>query len=119
MKRLILIYVAFYLLVGGVGLSFAPDLSLRLFWSNGAYGDVMPRVVGMFMLALGAFVLEFVRRNDVSYFPTSAYVRALIVAFMIFLYAKSTDPLFLVLVAIVLVGLVPSIYVLSRERFSK
>jgi hypothetical protein len=52
MKRISLTYVASYLLMGGAGFAFAPALTLRLFFSNGEYGDVMPRVVGMFMLAL-------------------------------------------------------------------
>ena len=42
MQRLTLTYVATYLLLGGLGLLAAPDLTLRLLLSNGAYGDIMP-----------------------------------------------------------------------------
>src|SRR3989449_4165115 len=53
MQRLTLSYLAGYLLVGGLGFLVAPDVALRLLLSNGAYGDIMPRVVGLFMLVLG------------------------------------------------------------------
>ncbi len=83
MQRLTLSYVAGYLLVGGFGFLVAPDVTLRLLLSNGTYGDIMPRVVGMFMLAL--IVLTA-------------------------LYSRARDPSLLVFDAIVLIGLLPSIY---------
>ena len=119
MKRATLAYVGFYLLSGGLGFAFAPAPTLRLFLSNGEYGDVMPRVVGMFMLALGAFVAEFVRRSDLSYYTYTVVVRSLIVVFLLFLYVRSRDPLFFVVLAIVTLGLVPSIWVLGRERLAR
>ena len=51
LQRLTFIYLASYLLVGGLGLLVVPELTLRLLLSNGSYGDVMPRLVGVFMLA--------------------------------------------------------------------
>ena len=54
MRRLTLSYLAAYLLIGGLGLILAPALALRLLLSNGDYGYVMPRLVGMFTVALGA-----------------------------------------------------------------
>ena len=86
MQRLTFIYLASYLLVGGLGFLAAPELTLRLLLSNGSYGDVMPRLVGVFMIALGGAVLEFVRARDYRYYRY----------------------------AIVLVGLLPSIYVAVR-----
>jgi hypothetical protein len=118
MKKMSLVYVASYLLVGGTGFALAPALTLRLFFSNGEYGDVMPRLVGMFMLALGGFVAEFVRRGDLTYYPFTVLVRSLIVVFLVFLYLRSEDPLFLMVLGIVLLGLLPSLWVLARERFS-
>lgn len=61
MQRLTLIYVASYLVAGGVGLIAAPGMTLRLLLSTGTYGEVMPRVVGMFMLVLGGLIHQFVR----------------------------------------------------------
>ena len=49
LQRLTFIYLASYLLVGGLGLHVVPDLTLRLLLSNDSYGDVMPRLVGVFL----------------------------------------------------------------------
>src|SRR5262249_7442322 len=109
-QRLTFIYLASYLLVGGFGLLVVPGLTLRLLLSNGSYGDVMPRLVGVFMLALGGAVLEFVRARDYRYYRYAIIARIFIVVALTALYFKAGDPLFLVLDAIVLVGLLPSIY---------
>jgi hypothetical protein len=118
-KRLTLTYVAAYLLIGGIGLALVPSLTLRVFLSTGDYGDVMPRVVGMFMIGLGGMVAQFVYFRDYTYYVYSVVLRSFFVAFMFILYARSSDPLFLVLNVIVLVGLVPSMYTLLRERSTR
>lgn len=111
MQRLTLVYLSSYLLLGGIGLLLVPDLTLRLMFSNRAYGDVMPRVVGMFMLVLGGLVFQFVRGRDYRYYRYAIVARSFIVIVLTTLYFKTHDPLFLVLDAIVLTGLLPSIYV--------
>jgi hypothetical protein len=97
--------------VGGLGLLIMPELTLWLLLSNGSYGDVMPRLVGVFMVALGGVVLQFVRARDYRYYGYAIIARIFIVVALTVLYFKARDPLFLVLDAIVLVGLLPSIYV--------
>ena len=115
MQRLTLSYLAGYLLVGGLGFLVAPDVALRLFLSNGAYGDIMPRVVGLFMLVLGGFILQFVRARDYRYYLYAVVARSFIVLVLTALYFQARDPLFLVLDAIVLIGLLPSIYVVVQS----
>jgi hypothetical protein len=110
-QRLTLIYLASYLLGGGFGLLIVPELTLQLLLSNGAYGDVMPRLVGVFMIALGGAILQFVLARDYRFYRYTIVARIFIIGAMTALYLKSRDPLFLVLDAIVLVGLLPSIYV--------
>lgn len=104
-------YLAGYLVVGGLGLLLAPAFGLRLLMATGEYGDVMPRVVGMFMLVLAGLVASFIRRNDYSYYGFTIVARTFIVLTLTTLWFRTGDPLFVVLVAIVLVGLLPSIYV--------
>lgn len=116
MKRLTLIYLTGYLAVGGLGFLLVPDLALTLLLSNGEYGDVMPRVVGMFMLVLSGLIGSFVRRGDYSYYLTTIVARSFIVVTLSVLYVRTGDPLFLVLDAIVLVGLLPSIWVHVTTR---
>lgn len=111
MRRLTFGYVAGYLLVGGLGFLVAPDVALRFLLSNGAYGDIMPRVVGMFMLALGGLIFQFARGRDYRYYLYSALARSFIVLVLTALYFRARDPLFLVLDAIILIGLLPSIYI--------
>ena len=116
MKKITLSYLAGYLLVGGVGFAFIPELTLRFFLSNGEYDAVMVRVVGMFMIALSGLISQFVRFEDYKYYPYSVYIRSFIVIFLGGLYLSSRDPLFLVLNGIVLLGLLPSIFELVRGK---
>jgi hypothetical protein len=116
LQRLTFIYLTTYLLVGGFGFLVVPELTLRLLLSNGSYGDLMPRLVGVFMIALGGAVLEFVRAGDYRYYRYAITARIFIVVALTALYFKASDPLFLVLDAIVLVGLLPSIYVAFLAR---
>jgi uncharacterized protein YjeT (DUF2065 family) len=111
-----MIYLATYLIVGGIAFVLVPRVALALFGSTGSDGDIMRRVVGMFVVALGGLVAQFVRRRDFAYYAYSVYGHSAMVAFMVFLYSRSRDLLFLVLLCIVLVGLIPSIYVHVRER---
>ena len=115
MQRLTLSYLAGYLLAGGLGFLVAPDVALRLLLSNGAYGDIMPRVVGLFMLVLGGFILQFVRARDYRYYLYAVVARSFIVLVLTALYFRARDPLFLVLDTIVLIGLLPSIYVVVQS----
>jgi hypothetical protein len=114
MQRLTLSFLAGYLLLGGLGFLLAPALALRLVLSNGAYGDIMPRVVRMFMIALGGVILQFVRARDYRYYLYTIVARSFIVLVQTALYFKARDPLFLVLDAIVLIGLLPFIYVAAQ-----
>jgi hypothetical protein len=75
MQRLTLTYLASYLMLGGLRLLVVPGLTLRLLFSNGIYGDLMPRLVGLFMLALGGAVLQFVRARDYRYYRYTIVAR--------------------------------------------
>jgi hypothetical protein len=102
--------------MGGFGLLVVLELTLRLLLSNGSYDDVMPSLVGVSMVALGGAVLQFVRARDYRYYGYAIVARLFIVVALTALYFKARDPLFLVLDAIVLVGLLPSIYVAVLAR---
>jgi uncharacterized protein YjeT (DUF2065 family) len=118
MQRLSFIYVGSYLVIGGLGSLLMPDWTLRLLLAQGSYGDVMPRLVGVFMAALGSAVVQFLRAGDYRYYGYTVAARLVIVAALTALYLKTRDPLFVVMDAIVLVGLMPSIYVAARQQRS-
>ena len=116
MKQATWVYLASYLGAGGMGLLLAPQWALRLLMSTGEYGDVMPRLVGMFMLVLAYLIASFIRRGVYSYYVATIVARTFIVFVLGFLYLTSADRLFLVLEAIVLVGLLPAIYLQVSGR---
>jgi len=116
MKKLTLVYVATYLFIGGAGFAFLPAMTLALFLSNGDYGDVMPRAMGMFMLLASGLVINIIRFEEYRFYGYAILARSLIVLFLVYLYLKSLDPMFIVINAIVLVGLIPSWIVWLKER---
>jgi hypothetical protein len=118
MQRLTFVYLGSYLVVGGVGFLLAPAWTLRLLFAQGSYGDVMPRLVGVFMAALGGAVIQFLRAGDYRYYGYTIAARLFIVAALTALYLTTGDPLFVAMDAIVLLGLIPSIYVAAREQRS-
>ena len=75
LKRLTLIYPATILTFGGLGFVLLPEFTLDLLQSNQDYGDVMPRLVGMFMVGLGSLIGLFVARNDYTYYGYSIVAR--------------------------------------------
>ncbi len=99
--RTSLYYVMGYLIPGGLGLLAAPRLALMLLFSRGGYDDIMPRVVGLMMVALGVFVVQIVRRSVESLYLTALAVRIGMLPIMLGLYLASRDPLFVTLMAVV------------------
>jgi hypothetical protein len=101
-----LVYVAGYLLLGGLALAVAPGWALDLLGSNHDYGDVMPRALGIVMLALGVLVAQIVRHRLEVLYPTTFYARVGIAAGLFSLWLASDDLAFLTVFAIVAAGLV-------------
>lgn len=116
MKKITLIYLASYLLVGGAGFGFAPEMALKMFMSTGDYGVIMPRMVGMFMIVLSFLIALFIKNQDYKYYLPTIIARTFIVLFLSFLYFKSNDPLFIIVNIIVLIGLLPSYYVYFTSK---
>ncbi len=110
-KKHTLYYLTFYLTAGGTGFSLFPSYALDLFFSTGDYGNIMPRVAGMFMIALAYLIFKIVRNEDWKYYSSTIFIRTIIVFFLSWLYFISDDPMFLILNGIVLIGLIPSIII--------
>ncbi len=101
-----LFYLIGYLIPGGLGLLTFPKLTLKLLFSNTDYGDVLPRFVGMLMLALGIIVMQAVRHRLEVLYTTALIVRSGMLPIMLGLYLYSGDPLFITLLVVVGVGVV-------------
>ena len=103
--RLSFFYLVGYLTFGGLGLVFAPAFALQLLGATGSYPPVLVRFMGALLLALGILVGQIVRHRVEVLYPTTLVVRVVLVGTMVPLYLASRDPLFLVLTAIVGLGM--------------
>ena len=116
--RYSLFYVAGYLLFAGVLLLAAPQTTLSLLQSNGTYGEVMPRLVGVVLIALGLVVVQIIRHRVEALYTTTVSVRLFILAALSGLYVAYRDPLFLILVGVVGFGVIltSTSYLLDRRQ---
>ena len=96
-----LYYVVVYLLNGGIGFLFMPQLSLKMFFSTGQYDDSMLRMLGIMLLTLAIMVWQIVRHRVEVLYPTTLAVRSLILGVMAVLYLRSGDPMYLILCFII------------------
>jgi uncharacterized protein YjeT (DUF2065 family) len=118
--RLSFFYLAAYLLGAGVALAFAPSLALKLLFSNGNYGDVMPRLVGVILLALGVIIVQIIRHRVEALYLTTLGVRVIIVVGLVVLFIYSKDPLFISLTVVVGIGMILSgtSYLIDRRHLA-
>ena len=119
--HLSLYYLAGYLIPAGIALIAVPEFALRLLLSNGDYGDVLPRLLGVVLLALGIIVLQIIRLHADVLYSTTLIARAFILAVLLGLYLYARDPLFLTLLGIVGLGfiLTGASYLLDRQSRSR
>jgi uncharacterized protein YjeT (DUF2065 family) len=118
--RLSFFYLAAYLLGAGVALVFAPSLALKLLFSNGSYGEVMPRLVGVILLALGLIVVQIIRHRVEALYLTALGVRVVIIVGLVALFIYSKDPLFISLTIVVGIGMIltGTTYLLDRRQLA-
>lgn len=115
--RLSLLYLAGYLIPSGIALLVAPHLTLKLLFSNGDYGDALPRLLGAVLIVLGVIIAQIIRLRLALLYTTAIATRLLLLATLVGLYVSQGDPLFLVLFGIVAFGvlLTSMCYVLDRR----
>jgi hypothetical protein len=104
--RFSLFYVAGYLTPAGIFLLVDPRMATRMLLSDTDYGGIMPRLVGGLLLGLGMIVVQIIRLRLESLYTTTMAVRALFCLVFIWLYGIGHDPMFLVLLAVVGLGVV-------------
>jgi len=101
-----LFYLATYLLGAGVALIVVPSLALTLLFAKGHYGDVMPRLLGVVLLALGIVIVQIIRHRLEVLYTTTLLVRVFIMLVLAGLLVYSGDPLFISLMVVVGLGMV-------------
>ena len=114
--RLSLYYLAAYLAFAGLALLLVPTFALQLLFSNGDYGEVFPRLAGMLLLGLAILVTQIIRHRIEVLYPTTLVVRLFFLVVLAYLYLSSSDPFFLVVFGIVVLGVIFTGYSYLSER---
>jgi len=114
--RLSLYYLATYLFVTGVGLLFAPQFSLKLLFSTGHYDNTFVEFTGAFMIAISILVSQIIRHSITVLYPTTLVVRTFFIVVIVALYMQMHDPLFLVVLAVVSLGVLLTGVAFIAER---
>ena len=115
--RLSLYYLATYLFFTGVGLLFAPQFSLKLLLSTGHYESTFVQFTGAFMIALSVVVSQIIRHSVEVLYTTTLAVRVFFIVVIVWFYVQTQDPLFLVVLAVVALGVALTVtsYMLDKR----
>ena len=115
--RLSLFYLGTYLVLIGFGLLLAPHGTLKFLRSSNDYGDIFPRISGMLMSGLGLSIFGMIRARSAQLYPATLFMRVYFIACLVAFYEMTVDPFFLVLIAIVGLGLAMTLsaYLLDRR----
>jgi len=118
--HLSLYYLAGYLIPAGTLLLLVPDVATKLLLSNRTYDDAPFRLAGILLIGLGILVVQMIRYRLEVLYPTTILIRLLISATLLTLYARTSDPFFLVVLTIVVIGiaLTGTSLILDRRRRS-
>jgi len=111
-----LYYLVGYLTVAGLALFLVPSFALPLLLSNGDYGDVFPRLAGMVLIGLAMMVGQIIRLRIEALYTTTLLIRVFFLVGFAFLFVISGDPFFMVVFAIVAIGVVLTGYSYRRDR---
>ena len=116
--HLSLYYLAGYLLPAGFLLLTVPEFARKLLLSNRDYDDAPFRLVGVLLIALGMIVVQIIRHRLEALYTTTLVARVLISLTLVAIYIETRDPFFLVILAIVLIGIVLTAwsYISDRRR---
>lgn len=101
-----LIYIAGYLVLGGIGLLGWPRMTIEFLSSNVEYSDLLLRVTGLVMLGLGLVLGQIIRRKLESLYFWTLPASGVLLICLIFIYVLLLDPLFLIVITIVGLGFV-------------
>lgn len=118
--RVSLFYLGSYLVLLGLGFLLAPEGTLKVLQSNRHYDDTFVRIAGMLMSGLGLAIFGMIRAHTFQLYPATLFMRIYFIACFITFYATTHDPLFLILIGIVGLGLLLTLssYLLDRKSLA-
>ena len=90
---------------------------LKALQSNRHYDDIFVRIAGMLMSGLGVSIFGMIRARAFELYPATLVMRVYFIACFVAFYATTRDPLFLVLIGIVGLGLALTLssYLIDRK----
>ncbi len=95
--RLSLYYLGTYLPIAGLALLFVPSFATKLLLSNRTYDEEFMRLAGALLLAVGILVIQIIRYRVEVLYSTTLAIRLGLIVVLLWLYALSSDPFFLVI----------------------
>ena len=95
---------------------FAPNAILKLLFATREYDDVMPRFVGILMVALSLVISQIVRFRLERLYPITVVIRLVIWFYVLWLYIYSGDTFFAIVLAVVGLGIVLTAVTYLMER---
>ena len=117
LKRISFIYLISYLAVTGISFAFFPAMTMELFLSNGDYGEIMPRMVGAIMIVLSFLLFSIFRLGDWrKYSLITILAGTPLVLFLGYVYFLSRDPMFLIIIGVVAMGLIATVFGTVLDR---
>jgi len=101
-----LYYLFTYLSVTGLALMIAPGWTLKALFASREYDDVMPRFVGILMLAIALIVSQIIRFRVVQLYPVTILIRLVIWFYVLWLFFHSGDMFFAAVLGVLGLGIV-------------
>jgi uncharacterized protein YjeT (DUF2065 family) len=118
--RLSLYYLAGYLFPTGLGLYFAPQIFLKMLFSNQEYSDAFPRFAGILLVGLGIVVATVIRYGNPIWYRTTLILRLVLWTGIFGIWLQSRDPFFVVVLCVLGFGiLLTGSFYLSERLNSK
>lgn len=116
--RLSLFYLAGYLLPTGIGLYFAPQVFMKLLFSNQQYRDAFPQFAGILLVGLGILVVHVILYGGPVWYRGTLIVRMVLWSGIFGIWLTSRDPFFIVVLGVLGFGilLTGTFYLLDSGR---
>ena len=114
--NLSLYYLAGYLVPAGLLLLFVPEFATKLLLSNRTYDYAPFHLVGVLLLVIGILIIQIIRHRLDQLYTTTLVARVLISLTLLAIYVETKDPFFLVILAIVLIGVALTAWSYMTDR---
>ncbi|MEL6191882.1 MAG: hypothetical protein AAFR66_07520 [Bacteroidota bacterium] len=98
-------YPTIVLSFAGLGLLLFPALMQGVLFSSKIYSQEIVQFAGMFMMVLSVFVYMTIRLEVTAIYPITMYLRLFMTVCLSYFYLSSQNPLFLMVIIILIIGL--------------